>query len=390
MGALALLGATAFPLLPVAPLPQIDFPTIQVTATLAGASPETMASSVAAPLERQLGQIAGVTQMTSFNALGATSVTVQFDLNRNIDAAAQDVQAAITAAGKTLPQSMTTPPIYRKLNPADAPILILALRSDTLPLTVVDEYADNFLAQQISQISGVAQVSIGGEQRPSIRVQVDPGKLAGHGLTLEDVRSALVNTTTNSPKGTLTTPKANFTFTANDQIFEPEQFDDAVIAYREGAPVRVRDIGRAISAAADRTSAAFQNNAPGIVLTVNKQPGANVIETVDQIKAQLPRLMANIPSAITVETVLDRTTTIRASVEDVEFTLVLTIGLVVLVVLSIPPQCLGNGHSEHDGDPVAARFLCGDVCAQLQSRQDIADGAHHRHRLRGRRCYRRG
>ena len=333
MGALALIGATAFPFLPVAPLPQIDFPTIQVTATLAGASPETMASSVAAPLERQLGQIAGVTQMTSFNALGATSVTIQFDLNRNIDAAAQDVQAAITAAGKTLPQAMTTPPIYRKLNPADAPILILALHSDTLPLTVVDEYADNFLAQQISQVSGVAQVSIGGEQRPSIRVQVDPAKLAARGLTLEDVRTALVNSTTNSPKGTLTTPKANFTFTANDQITEPEQFDDTIIAYREGAPVRVRDIGQAVSAAADRTSAAFQNNAPGIVLTINKQPGANVIETVDQIKAQLPRLMANIPSAITVETVLDRTTTIRASVEDVEFTLVLTIGLVVLVVL---------------------------------------------------------
>jgi len=333
MGALALIGATAFPFLPVAPLPQIDFPTIQVTATLAGASPETMASSVAAPLERQLGQIAGVTQMTSFNALGATSVTIQFDLNRNIDAAAQDVQAAITAAGKTLPQAMTTPPIYRKLNPADAPILILALHSDTLPLTVVDEYADNFLAQQISQVSGVAQVSIGGEQRPSIRVQVDPAKLAARVLTLEDVRGALVNSTTNSPKGTLTTPKANFTFTANDQITEPEQFDDTIIAYREGAPVRVRDIGQAVSAAADRTSAAFQNNAPGIMLTINKQPGANVIETVDQIKAQLPRLMANIPSAITVETVLDRTTTIRASVDDVEFTLVLTIGLVVLVVL---------------------------------------------------------
>src|SRR6516164_6710503 len=332
MGALALIGATAFPFLPVTPLPHIDSPTIQVTATLAGASPETMASAVAAPLERQLGQIAGVTQMTSFNALGATSVTIQFDLNRNIDAAAQDVQAAITAAGKTLPQAMTTPPIYRKLNPADAPILILALHSDTLPLTVVDEYADNFLAQQISQVSGVAQVSIGGEQRPSIRVQVDPAKLAARGLTLEDVRGALVNSTTNSPKGTLTTPKANFTFTANDQITEPEQFDDTIIAYREGAPVRVRDIGQAVSAAAGRTSA-FQNNAPGIVLTINKQPGANVIETVDQIKAQLPRLMANIPSAITVETVLDRTTTIRASVEDVEFTLVLTIGLVVLVVL---------------------------------------------------------
>ncbi len=274
-----------------------------------------------------------VTQMTSFSALGATSVTIQFDLNRNIDSAAQDVQAAITAAGKTLPQSMTSPPIYRKLNPADAPILILSLRSDTLPLTVVDEYADNFLAQQISQVPGVAQVSIGGEQRPSIRVQVDPAKLAARGLTLEDVRISLVSATTNAPKGTLTTPKANFTFMANDQITEPALFDDVIIAYREGTPVRVRDIGQAISAAADRNTAAFQNNTPGILLAVNKQPGANVIETVDQIKAQLPRLTANIPPAITVETVLDRTMTIRASVEDVEFTLMLTVALVVLVVL---------------------------------------------------------
>jgi len=333
MGALALLGITAFPFLPIAPLPQVDFPTIQVTATLAGASPETMASSVATPLERQLGQIAGVTQMTSFSALGATSVTIQFDLTRNIDSAAQDVQAAITAAGKTLPQSMTSPPIYRKLNPADAPILILSVRSETVPLTVVDEYADNFLAQQISQVSGVAQVSIGGEQRPSIRVQVDPAKLAARGLALEDVRTALVSSTTNAPKGTLTTPKANFTFTANDQITEPALFDDVIIAYREGTPVRARDIGQAISAAADRNTAAFQNNAPGILLSINKQPGANVIETVDQIKAQLPRLTANIPPGITVETVLDRTTTIRASVEDVEFTLMLTVALVVLVVL---------------------------------------------------------
>src|SRR5438477_2706663 len=192
MGALALVGATAFPFLPVAPLPQIDFPTIQVTATLAGASPETMASSIATPLERQLGQIAGVSQMTSFSGLGATSVTIQFDLNRNIDSAAQDVQAAITAAGKTLPQSMTSPPIYRKLNPADAPILMLSVHSDTLPITTVDEYADNFLAQQIAQVPGVAQVSLGGEQKPAIRIQVDPAKLAASGLTLEEIRSALV------------------------------------------------------------------------------------------------------------------------------------------------------------------------------------------------------
>ena len=333
MASLVFVGVSAFPFLPVAPLPQVDFPTIQVTATLAGASPETMASSVATPLERQLGQIAGVTQMTSFSALGATSITLQFDLDRNIDSAAQDVQAAITAAGRTLPQAMTTPPIYRKLNPAEAPVLILAVHSDTLPLTVVDEYADNFLAQRISQVSRVAQVSIGGEQRPSIRIQVDPAKLATRGLALEEVRSALVNSTANAPKGTLTTARANYTLTANDQITDAGQFDNVIIAYRDGAPVRVRDIGHAISAAADRNSAAIQNNKPVVLLSVNKQPGANVIEIVDKIKAQLPQLTASIPPAINVDMALDRTTTIRASVHEVEFTLVLTIGLVVLVVL---------------------------------------------------------
>jgi multidrug efflux pump subunit AcrB len=207
MGAVAFLGLAAFPFLPVAPLPQVDFPTVLVTATLAGASAETMASSVATPLERQIGQIAGITQMTSFSALGATSITVQFDLSRNIDLAAQDVQAAITAASRTLPQTMTAPPTYKKLNPADAPILILSARSDTLPITVVDEYADSFVAQQISQVTGVALVSLGGEQRPSIRIQVDAAKLAARGLTLEEIRGALVNATTNAPKGSLTTAR---------------------------------------------------------------------------------------------------------------------------------------------------------------------------------------
>src|SRR5690242_1086722 len=212
--AVALAGIAAFPLLPVAPLPQVDFPTIQVTATLAGASPETMASSVAAPLERQLGQLADVTQMTSLSALGATSITIQFDLGRNIDSAAQDVQAAINAAGRALPQAMTTPPTYRKLNPAETPILILSVSSDAFPLTVVNEYADNFLAQKISEVPGVAQVSIGGEQKRAIRVQIDPAPLASRGLTLEDIRAAIVAATTNSAKGALTTPKTTFTIAA--------------------------------------------------------------------------------------------------------------------------------------------------------------------------------
>jgi HAE1 family hydrophobic/amphiphilic exporter-1 len=333
MAALAFIGLAAFPFLPVAPLPQVDFPTIQVQVSFAGASAETMATSVAAPLERQFGQIAGVAQMTSQSTLGATTIVIQFELNRNIDSAAQDVQAAITAAGKTLPQSLTTPPTYRKINPADAPILILAVHSDTLPLTTVDDYADNFLAQQMSQVTGVAQVVIGGDSKPAIRVQVDPAKLASAGITLEEVRNVLVNSTTNAAKGTINLPTKSFIVSTNDQLVDPEKYDDVVLAYRNGAPIRVRDIGHAVLDATDRTIAAFQNRDRGILLIIFKQPGANVIDTVDQIKAQLPRLTANIPPSIKVESILDRTRTIRASVADVEFTLALTIGLVVAVIL---------------------------------------------------------
>src|SRR5215467_4837533 len=228
MAALAFVGIVSFPFLPVAPLPQVDFPTLSVTATFAGASAETMASSVAAPLERQFGQIPGVTQLTSLSTLGATSITIQFDLNRNIDSAAQDLQAAITVASKTLPQAMTTPPSYKKVNPADSPILLLSVGSDTLPLTEVDDYADNFLAQQISQVSGVAQVSIFGDQKPAIRIQIDPARLAATGLTLEEIRTTLVNATTNAPKGAINTSKVGFTIAANDQITEAKAFDDVI------------------------------------------------------------------------------------------------------------------------------------------------------------------
>jgi hydrophobe/amphiphile efflux-1 (HAE1) family protein len=333
MAALAFVGIASYPFLPVAPLPQVDFPTVQVQVTFAGASAETMATSVAAPLERQFGQIAGVAQMTSQSTVGATTIVIQFDLNRNIDSAAGDVQAAITAAGKTLPQSLTTPPTYRKINPADAPILILAVHSDTIPLTTVDDYADNFLAQQMSQVTGVAQVVIGGDSKPAIRVQVDPGRLAAAGITLEEVRNVLVNSTTNVAKGTINLPTKSFIISTNDQLVEPEKYDDVVLAYRNGAPIRVRDVGHAVLDATDRTIAAYQNHDRGILLIIFKQPGANVIDTVDQIKAQLPRLTANIPPAIKVESILDRTKTIRASVADVEFTLALTIGLVVMVIL---------------------------------------------------------
>jgi HAE1 family hydrophobic/amphiphilic exporter-1 len=271
--------------------------------------------------------------LTSLSALGATTIVIQFDLNRNIDSAGQDVQAAITVATKTLPQSMTTPPSYKKVNPADSPIIMFSVSSETMPLTTVDDYGDLFLAQQISQVTGVAQVSIFGDTTPAIRVQVDPAKLAASGITLEEIRSTLVTATTNVAKGTINTAKTSFTISANDQILNADQFNDVVLAYRNGAPIRVRDVGQAVSEAVDRTVAGYQNNQPGIILAVFKQPGANVIETVDQIKAQLPQLTARIPPAVKVATILDRTTTIRASVADVEFTLALTIGLVVMVIL---------------------------------------------------------
>jgi hydrophobe/amphiphile efflux-1 (HAE1) family protein len=333
MMAIGFVGLVAVPFLPVAPLPQVDFPTISVNATLQGASAETMAASVASPLERQFGQIPGVTQLTSVSALNSTAITIQFELNRNIDSAGQDVQAAITVAGRTLPQQMSIPPSYKKVNPADSPIMILAARSDTLPLITVNDYADNFIAQQVSQVHGVAQVIIFGEQHPAIRVQVDPAKLASTGLTLEEVRGTLVSTTTIAAKGTINTDNITFTIAANDQIIDPEPFNDAIIAYRNGGPIRIRDVGAAVAGATDRTLAAYQNGKPGIMLVVYKQPGANVIETVDLIKEQLPRLVRNIPPAVEVSILQDRTTTIRASVEDVEFTLMLTIVLVVLVIL---------------------------------------------------------
>jgi hydrophobe/amphiphile efflux-1 (HAE1) family protein len=333
MGALAMVGIAAFPLLPVAPLPQVDFPTVQVQAQLPGASSDTMASTVASPLERQFGQIPGITQMTSTSVLGSTSITLQFDLNRNIDAAAQDVQAAITAASRQLPTTLTTPPTYKKVNPADSPILILAAHSDTLPLTVVDDFADTVIAQRISQISGVAQVTIGGEQKPAIRVQVDPAKLQTRGLTFEDVRAVLGIANTNAAKGSINGAQQSFTIAANDQLTKAEEYNDVIIAYRNGAPIRVRDVGHSVAGPQDVNIAALNGRSPSVILLVFKQPGANVIDTVDRIKAAMPQLASVIPPGLQLETIVDRTQTIRASVLDVEFTLALTIGLVVLVIL---------------------------------------------------------
>jgi HAE1 family hydrophobic/amphiphilic exporter-1 len=332
MAGILFVGLVSYPLLPVAPLPQVDFPTIQVAASLPGGSPETMASSVAQPLERQLAQIPGIAQMTSTSSLGSTAVTIQFDLGRNIDGAANDIQAAINAASGQLPKNLPTPPTYRKVNPADSPILLLSATSDTLPLTAVSDGTDAQLAQQISQISGVAQVFIGGQQKPAIRVQVDPAKLVAKGLSLEDIRSQIAITTTDSPKGNIDGANRAYTIYANDQLLDPDAWNDVIIAYRNGGPLRIRDIGKAVSGPEDTKQAAWADGKRGVFLVIFKQPGANVIDTVNKIKAQLPRLIAAIPPAIKIKIISDRTLTIRAAVEDVQFTLMVTIILVVMVI----------------------------------------------------------
>ena len=332
MAGILFVGLVAYPLLPVAPLPQVDFPTIQVSANLPGGSPETMASSVAQPLERQLAQIPGVAQMTSTSSLGSAAVTIQFDLNRSIDGAANDVQAAINAASGQLPKNLPSPPTYRKVNPADSPILLLSATSDTLPLTTVSDDTDAQLAQQISQISGVAQVFIGGQQKPAIRIQIDPAKLVAKGISLEDVRTQIALTTVDSPKGAIDGNTRSYTIYANDQLPASKDWNDVIIAYRNGGPLRIRDIGQAVSGPEDLKQAAWADGKRGVFLVIFKQPGANVIETVDKIKAQLPRLVAAIPPAIQIKIISDRTQTIRAAVSDVQFTLLLTIALVVMVI----------------------------------------------------------
>jgi HAE1 family hydrophobic/amphiphilic exporter-1 len=342
--ALLLLGAAVFNLLPVAALPQVDFPTIQVSANLPGGSPETMASSVAQPLERQFSLIAGLTQMTSVSATGSTQITLQFDLSRNIDLASLDVQSAINAAAGQLPADLPSPPTFRKINPADISILLYSVQSEALPLTEADDYAENILAQQISQIEGVGLVNLYGQQKPAVRIQVDPDKLAALGLGLEDIRGVIADATVNQPKGTIDGGNQSFTVSTNDQILRAAPWNDVVLAYKNGAPIRVRDIGRAIDGAEnvkvrgwafsgpDQKADSTLHNGRSVVLAITKQPGANVIATADRIKAELPHLLTSIPPTVHVSTLVDRTQTIRASVLDIELTLLLTIALVVLVI----------------------------------------------------------
>jgi hydrophobe/amphiphile efflux-1 (HAE1) family protein len=332
MVGLLLGGLAAYPLLPVASLPNVNYPTLQVTAQLPGTDPRTMASSVATPLETQFGQIPGLTQMTSASALGYTQITLQFDLSRALDGAVSDTLSAINAAGPYLPLNMPYPPTIRKVNPADTPVLVLAVSSDSLPLTIVDAYAENILLQKISQIAGVGLVGIGGQQKPAIRVQVDPQALATRGISLEDVRNVIGQANVDQPKGTLNSPRQTYTLNTNDQLLKPDAYNNLILAYRNGSPVRLRDVGKAIDGPENDLIAGWYNNKRAIIMPIQRQPGANVVDTVQRVKAMLPVLQASIPAAVKIDILSDRTETIRASVSDVQFTLLLTVALVVMVI----------------------------------------------------------
>src|ERR1700730_14825852 len=332
--ALLMAGALAFNFLPVAPLPQVEFPVIQVGAGLPGASPATMASSVATPLERQFGRIAGINQMTSTSQLGSTSIVLQFDLNRNIDAAGRDVQAAINAARSQLPANLPGNPSYRKVNPADAPILILALTSDIVTLPRMYDAADSILSQKLAQVEGVGQVFVGGGAKPAVRAEVNPTLLNKLGVSLDTVRAALGSANANRPKGELAGPVNAWTLDANDQIFLADQYRRLIVSYKNGAPVRLADAAGVQDSVEDIRNIGLSGGKPAVLIIVFRQPGPNIISTVDRVRAALPLLKASISPAIDVSVVLDRTTTVRASVQDIELTLIISVLLVILVVFA--------------------------------------------------------
>jgi len=332
MSGILLFGVIGFHLLPVSDLPSVDYPTIQVSASLPGASPETMASAVATPLEKQFSIIAGVDSMSSVSAQGLAQITIQFTLERNIDAAAADVQSAIARAAKQLPPNLPSPPTYQKVNPADQPVLYLAMSSPTLPLSTVDDYAENMLAQRISMVNGVAQVNVFGSQQYAVRIQVDPNKLAAYGLGIDTVEQAVEAGNVNQPLGTLYGPHQSFTVQANGQLKTAADFRPMIVAYRNGNPVRLQQLGQVLDSVQNDKVASWFNNTRAIVLAVQRQPGANTVQVVDNINKLLPLFRHQVPAAVQIGTLFDRSQTIRKSVSDVENTLLLTVALVVMVI----------------------------------------------------------
>ena len=334
MAAIILSGSIAYRQLPVAALPQVDYPTIQVVTFYPGAGPEVMVSSVTAPLEKQFGQIPGLSQMTSSSTQGCSVITLRFVLELDIDVAVQQVQASINVASNFLPRELPNPPIYSKVNPADAPVLTLSLSSSTIPLPKIQDLADTRLAQKLSQVKGVGQVSVTGGQKPAIRVQANPTSLSAMGLTLDDLRTALTAANVNQAKGSFDGPKQSIIIGANDQLFSAEQFRELIVAYRNNAPVKLSEVANVIDDVENVRQAAWRDTTPSVLLNIQRQPGANIIDVVDRIEAMLPQLKEALPADLQVDVLTDRTTTIRASVESVQHELLLTIGLVVLVIYS--------------------------------------------------------
>src|SRR5476651_840888 len=332
MAGILIFGLAGFRLLPVSQLPNIDFPTIQVTAEVPGASPETMASSVATVLEKQFSTIAGIDSMTSVSGQGTAQITIQFALDRDIDAGAQDVNSAIASAARQLPATMPAPPSFRKVNPADFPVYYLALTSDTMPLSTVNEYAETFLAQRISTITGVAQVQVFGQQKYAVRVQVDPNQLASRGVGINEVEQAIAQANVNLPTGTLYGKDRTFAVQATGQLYDAAAFSPIIVTYRNGSAVRLNELGRIIDSVQDDKIAAWFRGKRGIVLAIQRQPGTNTIEVVNSIKNLLPTFRAEVPAGIEINVLFDRTVTIRASVDEVEFTLLLSLVLVVTVI----------------------------------------------------------
>ena len=332
MAAIILAGAVAYKQLPVAALPQVDYPTIQVRTFYPGGSPDVIASSITAPLERQFGMMPGLTQMTSTSSSGASIITLQFTLELSLDVAEQQVQAAINASFTYLPKDLPIPPVYSKVNPADAPILTLGLTSDSLPMPQVEDLADTRFAQKISQLPGVGLVSISGGQRPAVRIQANPKALAAYNMTMEDLRAAIAAANVNQAKGSFDGQRQAYIIGANDQLFSAKEYRSLVVAYRNNAPVRLTDVAEAIDDAENVRQAAWINNSPAVIVNIQRQPGANVIEVVDRVKRLLPQLQGSLPPTVHVSVLTDRTTTIRASVKDVQFELMLAVVLVVLVI----------------------------------------------------------
>ncbi len=377
------MGAVAYKQLPVSALPEVDYPTIQIITFYPGASPDVMASSVTAPLERQFGEVPGLQQMTSTSSDGSSVITLEFNLTLNIDVAEQEVQQSINASGTYLPADLPVPPIYAKVNPADTPILTLALMSDALSLSKVEDLADTRLVPKISQLPGVGLVSISGGQKPAVRIQANPTALGSYGLNLEDLRNSITAANVNQAKGNFDGAHQAYQIGANDQMLSSADYASMIIAYRNNGPVRVSDVATVVDDVENVRQAAWINESPAVIVNIQRQPGANIIAVVDRIKALLPQLQASLPSSISVKILTDRTNTIRASVSDVQFELMLTIGLVVLVIFLF----LRNLSATIIPSVAVPLSLVGtfrrDVPARLQPEQSVADGADHFHRLRG-------